>query len=98
MSHLNDLGVKSYIFGYEESEFSFCETEYPRWRQFFKMAAFPTVKITFRSSFATTFAAVAEYLTTDMCCVVDVVPVFYNSSTSSGWISGTGHCNRTWFW
>ena len=40
------------------------------------MAAFSSIKITFRSSFATTFAPFAEY-----GCVVDVVPVFYKSST-----------------
>ena len=26
LSYLNDLGVKSYIFGYDESIFLFCET------------------------------------------------------------------------
>ena len=48
------------FFGYEESEFLFRETEYPIWRQFFKIAAFVSFKIIFRSSFATTFAAGAE--------------------------------------
>ena len=52
------LSIK--FFGYEESEFLFCATEYPRWRHFFKMAAFSNIKSTFWSSFATTFAAVAE--------------------------------------
>ena len=48
------------VFGYEESEILVRETKNPRWRPFIKMAAFSRNKNTFRGSFATTFAAVAE--------------------------------------
>ena len=91
MSYFNDPDFKSYIFDYEKSEFLFCETEYLRWRPFFKMTGFSSIKITFRSSFATAFMAVAEQR-----CLVDVVPVFHESFTSSEWIPGTGPCNGTW--
>ena len=60
--------VSNHIFGHEESEFLFCGAENPK---NFKMAAFSSNKINFRGSFATTFAAVAEW-----GCVGDVVPVF----------------------
>ena len=60
--------VSNHIFGYEKSEFLFCGIENPK---IFTIAAFSSNKITSRGSFATTFAAVAEW-----GCVGDVVPVF----------------------
>ena len=59
----------------------------------FRDGCLSSIKITFRYSFATNIAAVAE-----LGSVVDVVPVFYESSTSSGWITGTGPFNGTWSW
>ena len=51
------------------------------------MAAFSSIKMTFRSNFPQLSRQFPN----------KAAPVFYESATSSGWISGTGPCNGTSF-